>query len=483
MNKAKQLIIAVLCGFPSDHAVFKGAIADKNLAKKLLETNKITKSDIFSTTSTGKSLFEYRETWNNLDAIASHLKNNGENITHKDLLTPIDGGDTPLEMATQCNKLDKAFSPEIWKGKMDELEEAWFDISSYRRREYNLLDIKRKVAKAEGKTLREDVLSKADVNPFALKRAARTGAWDVVSRQLKQAGQKLTVEDLLLSDDSGNHALSTRDAWQHFGDTCKELEKFGEKFTAQDFLKKKGGNDSLLEIATNFNYLNKIFKSDLWKKDPEGIMELYTALDETDREDIEIHKIMGHIIETAFGDKVSVDETLSLDELTRVLNANKKNQSDVRPLGLVSVWDQIDDVKMHLGQRGEAITLDHLRLKSGYADENCLMIAARSGHISDVMSILEESKEKLSVQDLTTKNSEDKTLLDILSDKNQLGEVLRPDHWLGRGQELLSVWEKVPSESRDKLDFQDLIGQINRMSLREKFGGKKGNDKKGPKFG
>ena len=54
---------------------------------------------------------------------------------------------------------------------------------------------------------------------------------------------------------------------------------------------------------------------------------------------------------------------------------------------------------------------------------------------------------------------------------NQQAALLEPRHWIGRGQELLKVWEAMPANDRKSIDFKQIHSDMNRMTLRQRFGG------------
>jgi hypothetical protein len=474
MNKAKQLIIAVMCGFEPSHHMIKDAIDNRFIGQKLLDTDRITKSDLFSDAQNGKNFFEFKETWENIDSLIDMLSHNNETITCDDLQRPLVDNKSAVDLAASCGMLERAFSPKIWKGQMAQMEKLWFNLSSHQQRSCDFLDIRRQVARAEGHELREDALAKVDISVDSIRTAARRGDWDNLVEKMNKGGLQLTKEDLFLPDTSGDGIFDIMESWDQFEKIHEHLiNQSHESFDVSDFLYKRGDRKSPLEHAANYSKLDKIFNAKIWAGNPEGMLSLYNKLGDTDKEKVDVPQIMTELVETTYGDGVRIDETLSISELTRVMNMGSSSQSPVRPLGLKKVWDKIDDVRNHLRARSEKITLDELRLKSGFADESCLMVGVRNGRFKDIMCLLDESRETLSVDDLIAKNKAGKNVVTLLAEQDQLDQLINPQLWIGRGKDLLKVWDNVPHEARQSINFEDTIGQINRLSLREKFGGNK----------
>ena len=85
------------------------------------------------------------------------------------------------------------------------------------------------------------------------------------------------------------------------------------------------------------------------------------------------------------------------------------------------------------------------------------------------MDIVRETGGRLTVEELTAKDQDGKSIVDYLVKNNQLSYLLQPRDWLGRGPELAQLWPAIPEHARDKINFQQLIGGLNTLALRDRF--------------
>jgi hypothetical protein len=470
MNKAKQFVIGLLCGMTPGHAMLKDIALDSDLAQAMTKVGPITKADIMSPGLNGRSFFEFAETWNNLPALQKVLEDNGERMDSKDFLRGVANGKSLLKMAEDLGVLNLAFSPEIWAGHSREMEHVWYATDKNKRDKFDYLGIRRAVAAAEGREIREDVLARAGITRDNMRDAIRDGqVAERLKGKLAAIGEHFRPEDLLLADSDGDHTMYLVTAWNNAGPTFDELHAQGVQFEPDHFTFAYGNRKSLLDAAIEHKGLKHLFNARMWAGRPEALMELHGHVPADKRGDIDLTKILDQIYDDMYGKIVDVKNS-SLQDLVTPLNG--KEAGAVLPLGVKAVWDAMPDIRARLAKAGETITIDHLRKPSGVLNESCLTQAVRFGKLDEVMSILADSHAKLSYSDLTAKvGNQADTLLQMICKANQQEALLQPSHWVGRGQELLQVWEAMASDDRKGIDFKHIHSEMNRMTLRQRFGG------------
>jgi hypothetical protein len=198
------------------------------------------------------------------------------------------------------------------------------------------------------------------------------------------------------------------------------------------------------------------------------MMTLYERLEATDRAKIDINTVLSELKEAEYGDLVRTD---TLADLTTILNEHERDTEGffpVHPLGFEKVWKDMANIRATLAAQGESLTLGHLRQPAGRSGDSVLMLAARNGHFDQVMAIAAESRQTLTLDELTTAGPTGKSLLNVLVEKGQVAKVFTPEHWVGRGRELVTLWNAVPADKRADIDFETLSGRVNVLTLRQR---------------
>ncbi len=475
MNKGKQLLIAVLCEFDQSHEIYRGIVKDSDTARQLMASTNVTKADIFSATLDGKSFFDYRETWDRIDALVKLLRERGEEVYPRDFTKVITGSKTVLQLCEDRNAIDKLFSPFIWKGRMEEMKELWFAVHQNDRRKNDFRVICRKVAEAEGREMREDKIERMGVRQADVRIALNTGDFDSIRSKMAAFGDYLRKEDVLApAEDTGDSLLTPGMPWSHFEKIAAELGRNGEVFTRKDFLARYNNGTTILDRAVQLNELGKVFHPAVWAGRPHEMMELYEVVPADRKKDVNIQQVLSEVVDQAYAAKIKMDGNLTLSSLSRTFGrvADGRGGFSFRLLGMKSLWQKMDDVRAQLRLRGEKISLSDLRASAGGIEgETCLKAAARHGQFAQVLSILEESGESIGKDDLLYRGAADsQTLLEILVESEQLQLLMKPDLWAGRAQDLMDVWKHVPIAARDDAQFQKLQSEVNRLSLRKRFG-------------
>lgn len=473
MQKAKQLALGLLFNLPPTHPIVKDLLGDPDIVA-LAEIAVIDKKDFFNAAVRGKSFFEYPEVWEGMDGAVAKLREKGVDIQGKDFTQIISGSKTPASIALEQDVLKYLFTPVIWKGQLDAMQDAWYAIDHWnsKKDKVDFMKVQTQVAEDMGKTFRQGQLKKMGIEFGDVRDAVRTGKYDEINRKLAAHGDHFRREDVFILDKGGDHTLDNNTAWTHFGQLCDELAKHGERLEVEDFQFRRAKRDSILQDAQECNGLGELFNARLWKGRTDDMVKLYGMLTESSRAKVPIDTILDELADYDYGSKFDCEKVTDHSNLTYPVNAQdegKPNYHPVRPLALKSVWNRIACVQESLRKVGQSVTLEDLKQKSGLRDETCLMHAARNGNFDKVVEVLRASGDKLTAAELTAKDKDGKTIIDHLIKNNQLGQILQPRDWLGRGQELANVWQAIPESARDKINFQELVGTLNTMGLREKF--------------
>lgn len=477
MNKGKQLIIGMLSGLGSYDPVMKSLMGDAETITDLLGEISITKQDLFDAVRDRKSMFETQKTWDNFPLILNLLERSGERLDVTDMKRTLVGEKSMLDFAIEKKELKHLMVPEIWKGRMAQMETFWFDIPKTDRESCDFLNARRQVAKASGNVIREDQLESMGITPKEMKEALRDGGdkYDKVLETLAKNGDHLKKEDLFIYDEDGDTALNLPAIWNNFGRIVEDLAKNDIHLDPADFTKHHGTRNSPLVAAENaFNDgLTKLFNAEVWKGRPGAMLQLYENVREEKRDKIDLPELLAELIDATYVDTIKIDDSLTLSDLTTPLNANGEEAItgyEFRALGVDFVWSKIDDVTTSLKAKGEKITLADLKLSNGYGAETCLSSAIRKGHLQGVLDVLENSGERLTVEDLTAKVYEGETsLLDMIGETHKIPVLLTPENWQGRAEEFAQIWEALDEKYQKQVDQQEIVSAVNRGSLRERF--------------
>ena len=477
MDKGKYLLIAMLCGLDSSQAEVRDILSDPDVVRQMAAGIRVTKDELFAAKIKNSSIFERGETWTNIERIIDYIRQGGEEIEVADFMKPVSFNRSALKMAQECGSLNKLFTPKIWAGHSAEMESLWFTLTSPVRMQHDFRAIRRAVAQAEGRVLREDQLEKMGIRDYEIRSALRDGDLTNVKRKLAEHGERIRKEDVFLLDSNGETVLEMFNTWRNFDRIVDELASHGEKFTADDFLFKRGDAKTPLQRAADHGFLGQVFAPKIWSDRPREMMALYERVPQDRRGKIDINKILSVILEAIYGKAAEIDENVTLAQLIAVLNQREMAEADsahpfrpLRPLGLKGTWEKMDFVRRILAARGEKVTLSHLRLESGPGGEACLIHSTRAGCFSQIMSMLRESGEYLDAKDLMSKPAgQDKALLDILVENKELPVLFMPENWVGRAQEMLALRGKIPNHACGDLNMGEILGQVNRLTLRERY--------------
>lgn len=470
MNNGKKLIWAILGGQPADSSVVRDALARPETARELMEGAALTKEELFGAEGQSVPMIANEQIWNNIQLIAQLLRAGGEELTASDFLTARGGGRPPVKYAEQFKKLDKLFTSEVWEGKMREMEIAYYSTNKLEREaQVNFLLARRAVAAAAGELTKEDRLTSYGLNPITVRTNLYNGGnLDELRATLAEHGDHIRKEYLFLLDGAGDVMFEFINCFDNFDKWLPDLEAHGERLTKEDFLFTLNEKHSALDYAVKHGKLDKVFRARIWAGHADEMVSLFETLPQLERNKVNIGAVLAELKEVEYGDRVTTD---SLAALTAVMNEHERdaeNFTPVQALGFARVWNDMAAVREGLAARGERLTLNDVRTATGVSGEPVLLMAARGGHIEQVMAIAADSRDVLTLADLTTDGPQGKTLLDILVDKGQVAAVLKPEHWVGRGRDLMTVWDKVPAAQKANIDFASIHGRVNMLTLRQR---------------
>jgi hypothetical protein len=470
MSKKEQFKIARFCKMQLDHELVRKLWDDPEILENFMTSDdgKLSKDALFEITATGLSFFRYDEVWDSLPKLAKQYEAQGTPLTVQDITDKRINEKSLLDLALTEKKLDKLFTPDLWKGQMKEMENLWFSISWNDRLSQNFLETRRLVAKASGKTLREDELRDMGINLTEFRRWLKEGKLDLVKNALAKSGDHLRKDDVLLLDEKGDTIFESITAWHNLEEMHKELVKNGEPLCADDFMFKRGVRSTPLEKAIDHNQLHELFCPKIWVGRLDEMEMLWNEVPYNHQEKarisqkFDIQKAMLDTENMTYDQDGVADDMNTVESLTTPLNKNKENP--VLPLSLKAVWDKIDMVEAAIGQNNQKLNIENLREKSGYNGMSIMQIAAQYGHFEKVLEIIKD--DHLTVQDLIEQNKAGQTLISILAEKKQLDAVFNAEMWVGRVHDMMTVWENVPVTAQHEHDIQVTMQVANYLTLK-----------------
>jgi hypothetical protein len=473
MNKAQLLIIGMALGFGKDHEVFADIEWDADTAADLATVGTIEKKDIFSAAPNGKSIFSFKQTWSNFDKLIEIAAKNGETITCQDLSKSLSDSKSAIDMAVEANALAIVFTPSFWVGHMSEMENIWYSIATFKRKDVDFNKIREEVAALEGRKTRIAQLEEMGIEIGDVRSELSRGSFKDIKEKLAAHGDHLRLEDLKIPYDDGDHALISKTAWDSFDTIAAELMQHGEVPDADFFLFKRGERDSFLKKAFTHNAQDKIFNRTLFKGRPGELTKLFDSLSDVDKDKVDIETVLSEVMEDSFTLDLSEETVMSVKDLLSPLSSEIKipeGWAPIIPLGLKDLWDNIDVVIQKLEENGQFLSLDDLKTPSGLGAEPVLFKAIRMGHADQVMAMIATSGTVIDEAVLLgLKDSQGNTLLSVLEEAEKIELLLKPEMWAGRTQDFISVvWDNISAatQAKNRTAFEDTLTKANTMMLR-----------------
>lgn len=488
----KQAIIAALCEHP-DHEKYKArAFSGENLEKVMQalaeQRNTLTKEDFFTQDDDGKYLIDTPGFWRNFDKVQAIIAKAGDSFTMDDFRKPLGPSEESrnlLEGARQWGGLGKIFTKSVWEGRFDEMERLWYYVPMPSRRElfHNDgkidLSLKRSLLNAEGREMPEDRLAKAGLTTNDLYQAfTQAGNYEELNRRLAQAGDYLRKEYLMLPDKDGATVFYEQGAWDRYSDIAKRLAKHGEHFETSDFIRQMGYSANMLTRANERSGLKHVFAADHWVDRLPEMIDLWSkVLPGWKAGSITVRDFDASYATAesmTYGKLIDFTRFESKQALLRPLNpdaAESGAEKPVLPVGLKSFWENIDTVQQKLANMGTKLTLADLRQPSGELGDSCMIAAVKFGRFEALQGIARKTGDKLTLDDFLAKDRHGNSMLDILSERKELGLVFQPDIWAGRIGEMKALWKQVRLTEQSQVDFAQAEVETQQATLRQQVSG------------
>ncbi len=480
----KEAFVAAICRHQELEA-YKDAIFENGNVDYILDVIdkggvKLTKKDFLEPDSRGNIMIMSVGAWENFEKITTLLAKNGESFTEKDFKREIFNSNTLVSIAENNGKLHKIFNADMWQDNYKEMEKLWYLVSNNARRGFNnnqgILPVKREIYKRAGKKLREDELKDIGFDYREMFAMFTDRRFDHIDTYLKSKGDRFKKEDFFFLDSDGDTLFFSSVAWNNFEKVTSALEESGERLEISDYLYKARDNKrSVLERAVENDALFKVFSAKLWVGRIDEMVELWSHVKDGSKgvfSDSDFDEEVAIVEDNTYSGNISINDDLNKEILNKPLNSDV--EYTILPLGLMSVWENIDKVEDILAKKSEKIELSDLRNETGFQSNNCIMIAAKAGYFDKVIDIAVDSKDdNLKFDDITKKNIQGNSLIQVLCDNKEIKSLFDPKLWIGRETEMHKVWLNVPLNSRKLINYEYVRDQVNVLTLKSRMGKRK----------
>lgn len=480
----KQAIIAALCQHPDQDKYKSRAFAGDNLQNMLDilagKSNELTKADFFQPDDDGKILIDCAGFWRNFDKISALLDKKGEHFCLSDFvksLTANEDGRTLLESAQEHAGLTKLFAPSVWMGRFDEMESLWFTVPDTIRRMQTKdsqinLDVKRSMLAFEGREMPEDTLIAVGLKTTDITKMNNLQHYQEVKGKFAAKGEVLKKEHILLRDNEGDTMFYTEQAWDLYPVIAADLAKIGQRFEIDDLIRHVGRHSNLITRASERKRVHLIFTPEHWVDRLDDMLCLWNYVMPGWKNGLLAGKEFDLAYATAesltYGSLITADQITSAQDLLTPVNAGIDGQKPILPLGLKSVWENIDKINKSIkASEGRALTLDDLRQKSGGLDYTALMLAVKFGQFDKVVEIARQSGQALTVDDFLAEDKHGNKLLGLLAERNELKQVFTPEIWAGRVNDMKQLWSTVRVSDQSQVDFQQVEVAVKQATLKQ----------------
>lgn len=478
---AKQAFIASLCAYPDAQAYITRAYRDASPETVTTEmaavARTMTKADFFSLPMNGKEpALDSVPGWSALPKIAWWLALNDERFEVSDFMAKMPSGKTFLKSAETHGGLGNIFQADVWRGRHDEMENLWFFVSASERRKFNggegILPVRREILAKEKKAPREDVLLRAGIAPGDMGNALmEDGRLEAFDQKLQAVGERFSKADVFVLDAMGETMFASRTAWARYDKVVDLMARNGERFEVEDFLFRRGTRLDILSRAAEAEAMDKVFNPRHWVGRVDDMISLWSHTKPAWHvflRNKNFAECVADAEDLTWGARLQNDKSWvdgGRAALVTPLKDDKGALSPVVPLGLKSVWADIEGIMTALDRRGEQLTLQDMRATSGHYGSTIMLTAAQAGRFDKVLEIAEKTGGKLTADDFLTSGRDGKTLLQTLADRKQLKLVFSDKMWAGRMKEMQSLWHHIPLAQRSDIDFIEVQSRVRIASL------------------
>lgn len=290
---------------------------------------------------------------------------------------------------------------------------------------------------------------------------------------LTEAGLRLGKADFFAVDDDGKFIIDTPGFWRNFSKINDIVQKSGAQFTFEDFLRPldKEGKRTLLSIAEGTGHLKKLFSFEVWKGRFDDMEYLWYKLPIPSRREV----FGGNPIENKGALDLGLKRTLLAAE-GRELPEDRLARANVTPQEINKIGTSngasYEDVVGRLRAAGDYLRKEYVLLPDASGDT----VFGYHGSWTKYENIIGEfSKhgERLEVSDFVRRLGETQSILQQAAANKALPKIFTPQHWVGRLQDMLDLWESVlPGWKGDAFDdkaFDRLYTEAESLTYAKAF--------------
>lgn len=477
-------ILAVLSGHPEADIMWARAFPDEplDILPRVIEScGGFAKDHLFldekQTPFFASALF-----WQNFEQINALIRKSGDQLHYDDFMRQFHTPEThSMYMdAVKHKALGAVFKPAVWHKNYDEMEKLCYTMSQPERvtlfnREGRIdLDLKRAVLATENRVAVEDRLQSLGLTEKTFEQHFAqhfSKNYAELKNLLAQNGEPLRKDYLLHPDDCGHTAFNYVHTWDNYADIVEQLAENGERFEIADFLCKRGTADNILERAFTFKRLPDIFTPAHWVGRLEEMLEVWAQIKPDWRKEPIAQKNFDDLYTEAenltYTGVANYDGLRSRIDLVSPLNPGAgEGEKPIYAIGLTSFWMNIDATLERLAAQNEKLTLDDLRLRSGETQDNAILKGIKMGHAERLVQLCTEMGQRLTLDDLLSRDNQECTVLDLLADRKQLALVFTPEMWAGRLEDMREAWRNVRQGDQSQVDMAKLEIAVKQASFK-----------------
>jgi len=113
-------------------------------------------------------------------------------------------------------------------------------------------------------------------------------------------------------------------------------------------------------------------------------------------------------------------------------------------------------------------TIKELREYTNIKGHNGLMTLTLAGKFNEISEkVRTEAENNLSIKDLILEDNQGRKIVDVLGAYKELDQLFDPKLWIGKTEEMKSLWQQVAERHRDQVDFKELLSESNRLTVQQ----------------
>lgn len=481
--KTSHAILGVLSEHPEADFMWAAAFPDEplDILPRVLEScGGIPKAHL-SLPESHTPFYASAAFWNNFAQINTLVCKAGDQFNYNDFMDQVHTPEThSMYMdAVKHNAVLKIFQPEVWYKNYAEMERLFYAMTlTDRQKHFDRdgridLDLKRAVLATEGRRAVEDRLMEMNFTEKGFEEyfAQKFGKnYNELKNIFAQYAEPLAKDYLIHPDDCGHTAFNYMHAWDNYVEIVNNLHENGERLEVYDFLRKYGTADNMLERAFTFKRLPVVFTPAHWMGRLDDMLQVWEGVKPDWRKEpisqVQFEALYTEAENLTYAGMANYGGIQSKIDLRSPLNDTSAGEKPVYAVGLTSFWMNFDATVETLAARGEKITLDDLRLRSGETNDNAILKAVKMGYAERLLAHCRDIGEKLSLEDLLSKDSQQCTLIDLLADRKQLALIFTPEIWCGRLEEMREAWRNVRQGDQSQVDMKSLEIAVKQASFK-----------------